>query len=377
MLTRTIDHIEQELLALESVVSRARARQVELLREADEAQVCSVDGARTLADWVAGRLDLHPVTARALSTVARAESRVLAGELADGEVSFDRVTATLRLVHAGADESTVSRSMGIAVNNITALCARHRMLSSGDDRDLHLERELTAQPNLDNTQWQLRGRLPAGDGELVFDALDATADSLFSDSGPARPALRQRRADALVTWAMDVTDPAGASRRSTHPALPRGQAVVFVDAALAAASSGRAGVTTRRGMKVGPAVLDEIVCSGTVSVTVECDDSVHTAARTGAAIPPTVRHAVWNRDVGCTIDGCTSGYRLEPHHIRHRHEGGDHSLSNLTLLCWYHHHVAIHRSGFRLDPESPPGRRRLLPPRRHHRREADPPGPSP
>ena len=34
---------------------------------------------------------------------------------------------------------------------------------------------------------------------------------------------------------------------------------------------------------------------------------------------------------------------------------------NLATLCWWHHHVAVHRRGMRIDPQSPPQRRRLLP----------------
>ena len=48
------------------------------------------------------------------------------------------------------------------------------------------------------------------------------------------------------------------------------------------------------------------------------------------------------------------------HHIIERSKGGDHSPDNLTTLCWWHHHVAVHRQGMRIDPQSPPRRRRLL-----------------
>ena len=67
------------------------------------------------------------------------------------------------------------------------------------------------------------------------------------------------------------------------------------------------------------------------------------------------------RDGGCVVDGCDSRYRLEVHHVIPRSEGGSHDAENLVTLCWYHHHVAIHGRGMRLDPQSPPGRRRLIP----------------
>ena len=62
----------------------------------------------------------------------------------------------------------------------------------------------------------------------------------------------------------------------------------------------------------------------------------------------------------CSIEGCPSRYRLQPHHIQERQNGGNHHPDNLTTLCWYHHHVAIHGLGFTIDPHSPTHRRRLL-----------------
>ncbi len=63
------------------------------------------------------------------------------------------------------------------------------------------------------------------------------------------------------------------------------------------------------------------------------------------------------------IDSCRSSYRLQTHHVIPRRDGGDNTPTNLATLCWYHHHIAIHRKGHRIDPHTPPHRRRLLPPR--------------
>ena len=373
----TLDQIEQGLTALESVISKARARQVGLLRDADEMQVRSVDGARTLADWVSGRLDLHPITARALSAVARSESRVLSDELSHGHVSFDQTVATLWLVKAGADEATVARSLGVAVNNVTALTARHAQMTVQDERDVFASRSFCAQPDLASTSWRLRGLLPAVDGERVFVALHATADRIFPARSPGRSTLRQRRADALVAWAIDAVAPVAANE-AARPSSPRGLGTVLIDAGLAARTRGHAGASTRSGVKVGPNTLHEILCEGTISVAQECDDTVHKIGEAGSAMPPATRDKVWDRDVGCTIDGCTSDYRRQPHHMIEQKHGGDHRLSNLTLLCWFHHHIMIHQQGFTLDPASPPGGRRLLRPVHDKRTsDRDPPLPSP
>ncbi|MGH8925320.1 MAG: hypothetical protein ACRDWA_11895 [Acidimicrobiia bacterium] len=95
-------------------------------------------------------------------------------------------------------------------------------------------------------------------------------------------------------------------------------AEVFIDAHPAAATGWEAGVRLSAGPKVGPNILSEILCGGQVRMIVSDGDShrVDYSDR-GEAIPPAIRALVWRRDQGvCTIDGCRSRYRLQPHHIR-------------------------------------------------------------
>ena len=109
------------------------------------------------------------------------------------------------------------------------------------------------------------------------------------------------------------------------------------------------------GPKVGPLTLEEILCGGTVQViTNDCERPTWSSQAT-RAIPPAVRWFVLHRDGGaCTADGCSSRYRLQPHHVRRRADGGDHDPANLTTLCWFHHHIVVHRMGYRIDPDTTP-----------------------
>jgi len=71
-------------------------------------------------------------------------------------------------------------------------------------------------------------------------------------------------------------------------------------------------------------------------------------------IPLHLRKAVRRRDRHCRFPGCdvpASG--CEVHHIKPRKDGGAHALTNLTLLCRFHHLIAIHRWGwvFTLHPD--------------------------
>jgi hypothetical protein len=60
--------------------------------------------------------------------------------------------------------------------------------------------------------------------------------------------------------------------------------------------------------------------------------------------PYQLRLAVNIRDTRCQAPGCTQpAWRCEPHHLCHREHG---SLTSLTNLCWFHHHVLIHQKGW-------------------------------
>jgi len=77
-------------------------------------------------------------------------------------------------------------------------------------------------------------------------------------------------------------------------------------------------------------------------------------AATFDTIPVHLRRAVRKRDRHCRFPGCDlPAAGCEVHHIQHRKDGGRHALSNLALLCRFHHLIAIHRWGwqFTLHPD--------------------------
>jgi hypothetical protein len=55
------------------------------------------------------------------------------------------------------------------------------------------------------------------------------------------------------------------------------------------------------------------------------------------SIPPAIRRALRARDDGCRFPGCTHTRFLDGHHIRHWAHGGETKLSNLVMLCRFHH----------------------------------------
>ena len=87
----TPDQLEMIATDIEASISVARLVQTRVVRAIDRQQVPLGDGVRTLEEWLVGRLDVKPATARSLAVVARRGSSILDEALADG-VGFDRVS---------------------------------------------------------------------------------------------------------------------------------------------------------------------------------------------------------------------------------------------------------------------------------------------
>jgi hypothetical protein len=66
-------------------------------------------------------------------------------------------------------------------------------------------------------------------------------------------------------------------------------------------------------------------------------------------IPGHLRRAVIARDRHCAFPGCRQRpAACQVHHLRPRSKGGGTSLTNLLLLCAFHHLIAVHRWGWQL-----------------------------
>jgi hypothetical protein len=354
----SVDAMEQELVRLEALISRVRARQVAIIEAVDHLQVPYWDGTRSLKEWVAGRLDIQPRIASDLAVLAKAESGPIYESLHAGVVSVDRAAATTRLANTGVSQDVLDEAEGVPVSQIGRLGARHRQMTPLDEATLFKMRRLWFPLDLGNTMALGSLAMPGVDAELLLAAVDERADAIINPNNDNRPTLEQRRIDGLLSLALDATHPT----TSEGVAPRRLKAQIFIDAAECHRSGGEAGAITRSGLKVGPNTLEEIFCSGETQTTLIDADGLKAVPTGGDRIPNRTRDYVFFRDGACTADGCTSRYRLEPHHITPQSQGGSHHPDGLTLLCWFHHHIVIHQQGFTIDPESPPKRRRFLAP---------------
>jgi 5-methylcytosine-specific restriction endonuclease McrA len=357
---RSVDQVEQDLFRANAAHAVLWAHQLQALRQLDVAQVALADGCGSMVDWIASRLDIPHARARDLLTLAKAKNAEVERLLGEGEIGLERAVALAKLSLAGATNDELSRAMGLDLAGVNRLVDRRRQISSEEEAEGFESRHLVWQRTLDDSGLRYWGEMFGVDAEVWEKAVLQRADELPQHEQVGR---RQLYSDALASICADSLTGGSEGRAVTV-------AEIFVDADLASPTAGEAGVTLASGSRVGPNTLAEILCGGQAQViVVDTAGRPLGASQRGETIPPAVRAAVWQRDQGrCTIDGCQSRYRLQPHHILSRYQGGDHHPDNLTLLCWFHHHVVIHQLGFELDPTSTPQRRRFL-------RKASPRGP--
>jgi len=320
-----------------------------------EREIHRSDGSRNMRDWVAAKLDVAHDTARALQAAAKAEEQALAEP-----GSFDRVVATARLVAAGGDEGAVEWSRRLDIAGVRRLAARYRRVTPQDEQGVAERQYVRVSSNSDKSEYSVNGAFPAVGGKTVELFLDKIADDLEIPVGEMAGLLR-RRALALVAHAADHLNGNTRPETTSRGGSPGAIVNVHVDASLAGASLGEAGGEIEYGPRIGPQTLEYLLCVGKVRLITRNDNGAVAATHATRWIPSAVRALVAARDAGCTIAGCSSRYRLQPHHIVHRAHGGSDDPENLTTLCWFHHHIVIHQHGRQLNPDSPPQARRFHP----------------
>ena len=359
---------EAGLVREQARISRARGGQIGWVKNMLRRNTAARFGYRSPVDLVVSRLDVQRSTARDLVYLAQRLDESMIERIRNREVSHVRVLEETRLREAGASEEEIVWTRDMDLDGVRRVLQQRKKTTHQDERRIFEAQYVAFQPSLDGTHVQMSGRLGALEAEICRQGLDRRGEKLVP-AGATRPDAGLRRAMAFTTLCQDEVDhkptPVATTQERIRSARSRREPLLMVVAQnpLAEMSDFERGAAVLAGGRVGPDTVDLIRCTGRIeTITVEGQHIVRHGSV--ASTPPAQRRAVLARDGGCTIDGCNSGYRLEVHHILERSKGGDHSAGNLTTLCWWHHHVAVHRQGMRIDPQSPPSRRRLLPNRR-------------
>jgi hypothetical protein len=125
-------------------------------------------------------------------------------------------------------------------------------------------------------------------------------------------------------------------------------------------------------LPISTRTLERIACDCTISRVLLADSMVIDVGRATRVNSAPRRRALRVRDKGCRFPGCDRAVNWStPHHIVAWSRGGPSDLSNLVLLCYYHHRL-VHEGGWQVIKT---GREfRFLPPDRVVMRRARGPG---
>jgi hypothetical protein len=189
------------------------------------------------------------------------------------------------------------------------------------------------------------GPAPAGPG---YDC-DATIVPVVT--GHIDPDVLDGLADALLCGPDAKTSDRDSEDRTNGPDAPSrkdgrdGEA----DAArrrLAERAARQIVLTHAADLMSGPAGLASYLRTGLLNGPAAASLPLDTGAAT-ETIPAHLRRLVMTRDRHCRFPGCEQPpAACQPHHILPRSQGGRTCLSNLLLLCTFHHLIAVHRWGW-------------------------------
>ena len=250
------DTLEQRLAIAQETIGRIRAEQLRTIAEVDRRQTHTADGCRTMAEWVASRLDESPETAHTLVRTSRSIPGDVNAALAAGIIGFARATEMARLAAAGVSDP-LADGWAHDIVGLRHQVTRYRRITSADQHTTTAGRFLNIQPTLDDTAWSMWGQFPAIDGAVIENAINNRIDSLPHHSD-VETTTSQRRADALTSICVGAQPNTGGNASSAIS--------VFVDADRAAPTSGEAGIKLVAGPQLGLRALDAVLCDATIDV---------------------------------------------------------------------------------------------------------------
>jgi hypothetical protein len=377
--------LEHEITDLCAQINAASYHLLQLIAELDDEAPWGAWGLNFCAHWLNWRCGIGMNAAREKVRVAHALKPLplISASFASGELSFSKVRAVTRIANPENEEKLLNLARYATAAQVEKMVRAYRGVERREERERavkqHDLRELDFYHD-DDGSLVIRARLPAEEGAVVLQALNAAmdarraeqketdsvdvseeksdevteeeSDGVFSEkskdvtavTSEPTESLAQRRADALITLA-ETTLRHGPTPLS---AAERYQVVVHVTAeTLAEDEPGRC--EFENGPEIALDTVRRIACDSSLVQIME-DDAGNPLdiGRKTRAVPPAMRRALQSRDGGCRFPGCNHHRFTDAHHIRHWADGGETSIDNLVLLC-RHHHRLVHEGGFGVE----------------------------
>ncbi len=364
-----LEELGDEIATLAAHIHAATQRMLALIADFDRRRGWELGGHRSCAHWLAARIGIDLSTAREKVRAAR----VLAGlpatraAMGRGELSFSQVRALTRVATPENETDLLELARGATTAQLERLVRGWKRGSGRDEATFEAwryeNRRVSVFPDEDGI-YQVRGELTPELGALLMRALDAASDALVREHGvpkldtdaERRKDAAQRRADALGLLAEralgagfgDENAPVSGARAERY------QVVLHVEPETLRADAHESGRSELDdGTRVSAETSRRLACdAGRVDMTHEPETGqILNVGRKTRTIPPALRRALEARDRGCRFPGCGLRY-TDAHHIVHWADGGETSLGNCLLLCYFHHRL-VHEGGWSMEWTGP------------------------
>ena len=342
-----------EIAELSAHIEIAMARVLDLIREFD-ALAGWANGFKSCAEWLSWRVGLDLSAAYERVRVARALPRLplISSAFARGEVSYSKVRAMTRVATPEIEERLLKFARCGTASHVERLSRAWRRVDrkaeNQEARQRYKTRSLRVYQDTDG-MFVIRGRLTPEIGAVVRHALDAACERMRAVDHPispdqCTPSASQLQADALGMIAE------AALHHDLDPGAPgeRYQVVLHVDAPVLSDPDQPGQSALEDGPNSSAEESRRIACDATrVIMTHDADGRILEVSARTRTIPPALRRALRHRDARCRFPGCHFRF-TQGHHLKHWADGGPTTLSNLALLCRWHHR-AVHEGGFQVQ----------------------------
>ena len=327
--------------ALNRHIASAHVALLRVIAEVDRRKAWQDSGARDLAHWLSIRYGMSWWKAdRWIKAAAALENLpAISDALETGVLGIDKVVELCRFATAETESELIGWASDATCATIRRRADLEVRAALDETTELERDRSLRYWYEDGGRRFGLEARMPSAQGAIVAKALERVVDQI-----PAMPAqtdgvvIEARRADALLALcSQHIAADADADR-----------ATVVVHASLEALS-GRRNAETEHGAVMPPEALQRLACDARIQVVAESDagDAIslgRTKREPSASMMRQLRH----RDRGCRFPGCGSAAFANAHHIVWWSRGGATDLTNLLLICGFHHRL-VHEHGWTVE----------------------------
>ncbi|MBA3463032.1 MAG: DUF222 domain-containing protein [Deltaproteobacteria bacterium] len=303
--------VAAELKAIARAKAKLDARELWLLREAEECGVYRRLGFPTMQAYMIAELDCSRHTANEKLRVAYEliELPLIDTELRAGALSWTKVREITRVATAETEEAWLSAIEGKDSSRVQQMVKGHRKGALPSDRP---------DPALVDEWVGLNVTAPlAAVWRQMRTLLDDEAGKHLSDDEAAEEIAKR--------VLMPMPGPGE---------VPKPQTQVSISTCRGCKQAFRIAPGVELVLRVNDYEL--ALCDSVFIGDLESDDVTPSRTR----IPHATRRKVFTRDhFACTVPGCTSRRFLRLHHLRHCEYGGCNLASNLITLCDGHHRL--------------------------------------